>query len=720
MLTSLHGLFASPHPQGAEANSKDAATIYREPARPRGAALFLTLAFAAMIAVFVLAMMEAVMSENMSTDSMVLDAQARYLAESGAEYAIQQLKSNIANGLPLAAGANVQVLPRASAGEAYLPGYDGTTAGVPVVMWKAIRIQASGTQSTGVGGVTQTDQLYAVTSRAVVKDPEDPSRRGVAYVSKLLDMNMVPLCQYLAFYSAFDLEMLPASTATLQGRIHCNGNIWIGAGPGRTMAINTNAMTAAGTIQRQRKDVPPSASNHYMTGTVQIKVAAPVVADNAPVNSTNYPPMEARGALKTAAGVTVPTSAAPSGYDSNFNGYDANSDGNFTAPNDLKPFASGSQDRWQGSVQTGAQGVPTLAAPTDISAYRAPVSGETPSYRFDSWSKTWVPATGSAATSVPGHYLQDASLVLSSNGRTTKLTDSSGNLLLQLDRFWDNMWFVAANNLKDSNGAPINPISETAMFDTREYDPATDTTTSQPGYFSPGMVKVTQIDLDKLNQSYYNNNPIFPTTGPGSVIFAYRTDTTTVNPNGIRLANGAELNNNLTFVSEDPVYVKGDFNTTNEKAAIILADAVTLLSNQWDDSMTSTSDLKVPASDLNVNAALMAGSYATQAPDANGNGGLYNGGFENLPRFLEDWSASGKAINILGSFACLFTSKFAQGPWVYGGNHYTAPVRNWNFDTKFLQANFQPPDSPVSVGETRVAFWRGRYLAWWPIADYSD
>lgn len=678
------------------------------PVHPRGAALFITLAFAMLIAVFVVTMMQAAMSENMGTDSMVLDAKARCLAESGAEYAVQQLKFNIANILPLASGANTQVLPRADTGDAYLPGYDGTVVGAPVVIWKAIRVQSTGTQSIGAGGVTQTDQLYAVTSRAVVTDPEDPSRMGVAYSNKLLDMNMIPLFQYLAFYSAFDLEMLPGNTATLQGKIHSNSSIWIGAESGKTLTVNTDAMTCSSTIQRQRKDNPTSAPNHYMPGTVQIKRAD--VPDNAGVNSNNYPVMESRGTLKTSRGIVVPTSAAPSGYDSNFNGYDANGNGNLNDPTDLQSFAAGSQDRWQGSVQTGAQGVPTLAAPTDVSAFRPPVSGETPTYRFDPATNTYVPAAGSAANLVPGHYLQDANLVLSSTGSSTKLARSDGALLVQLDKGSGGTWGVTTNNLKNSSGQTINPVSETALFDARE-----NTT-----------VRVTQMDLGKLNQSYYNSNPVFPTSGAGSVIYAYRTDTPlnpsnpSTSPNGIRLANGATLNNHLTIASEDPVYVKGDYNSVNEKASIILADAVTLLSNQWNDSMNSaaTSPPK-PGGNLNFNAAVMSGAYATKAPDINGNGGQYNGGFENFPRFLEDWSSTDYAVNILGSFVSLFTSKSAKGTWVYGGNRYTAPVRNWNFDSKFLSPGFQPPDFPVSVGETRVAWWRGRYLPWWPLNTYS-
>jgi hypothetical protein len=224
--------------------------------------------------------------------------------------------------------------------------------------------------------------------------------------------------------------------------------------------------------------------------------------------------------------------------------------------------------------------------------------------------------------------------------------------------------------------------------------------------------------------------PVVPTTGSGTVMYAYRTDSTTINPNGIRLTDGASLSNNMLIVSQDPVYIQGNFNTTNERGAVIMGDAINLLSNQWNDSMTSTSSLPVPTAPLNINAAMMTGAYATVPPGTSGTypNGLYNGGMENFPRFHEDWSTAGSnnsnnAVNINGSFVSLFTSQYAQAPWVYGSesatvggktynwNTYTAPIRNWNFDPNLLKSSFQPPGFPLSIGETRVVWWLGRTVA---------
>jgi len=674
-------------------------------ASARGSALVVALSFAALLALLVTALITRAMAENMGTDSLVGDAQARYLAEAGAEYAIRQLKTNIANNYALPAGGNTVVLT------GYLPGFAKNTQRLPVVQWKAVRIETTPTRtSKDSDGVTHTYQLYAVTGWCVLLAQGSPARYNEVYVNKMLDLDMVPLFQYLAFYNAYDMEMLPGNNATLQGRIHSNYDIYMGAEAGNTLTVDSYSIKATGTLQRQRKDNPPSASNHYMTGTVQVSTASAAVSvpptAMPTINAANFPVLAARGTLATPSGALVPTSVAPSGNDSNFLGYDGNNDGKISGTADLAGFAQNSASTWGGSIQTGANNVPTLAAPTDIRAFRPPVNSETPNYAFNSSTQTWQPASGSAATSVKGNYNQNANLVLQSNGTKTQLllNGTTPTVLLEL-----NGGTVSTNLLKNAAGAAVNPLSEKTMFDGREYDPATDASTS-------GTVKVTQVDMGVLNTAQYAGAPIFPTTGSGSMIYAYRTDTTAQNPYGFRLTNGATLNNNMTLVSEDPVYVKGNFNTVagSEKGVILMADAINLLGNEWNDSMTKSSTLPVPTSNLEINAAIMSGSYATKKPDANGNGGVYNGGFENFPRFHEDWSASGKTVNMLGSFNSLFPSTYAQGKWVYGGLAYTAPVRNWKFDTGFLTQWANLPGMPVSVGETRVVWWLGRQMQWWP------
>jgi len=73
-------------------------------------------------------------------------------------------------------------------------------------------------------------------------------------------------------------------------------------------------------------------------------------------------------------------------------------------------------------------------------------------------------------------------------------------------------------------------------------------------------------------------------------------------------------------------------------------------------------------------------------------GNNYSGGVENFPRFLEDWS--GKTFTYKGSMVDMFASETATGKWVYGGNYYNAPTRNWSFDVQFLNSTTLPPGTP--------------------------
>ncbi|MCY3018099.1 MAG: hypothetical protein NTW87_03585 [Planctomycetota bacterium] len=668
---------------------------------PRGSALFLSLGISLLLAVLVTVMFQAVMTESMSTDSLMLNTQARYLAESAAEYAIRQLKVNIANEYIMTNGTVGAAVLSGS-----IPHFEPEATGQPPkasAQYKVIRLEmAPGRDFIDPDGVTHKYQKYAVTGRGYVPDPQGTREFGEVYVNKVIDVDFVPLFQYLAFYNRFDLEMLPGNDVTLKGRVHSNYDIYVGAEAGKTLTVNTGYMKSYGRLERHRKDAPTTAGNYYMTGTVQVRKAS--AKDTAPVNSSNYPAIEARGTLKTPNNTTVPTSVAPSGYDSNFDGYDGNNDGTISGNSDLKSFVDGVQDRWEKTLEVGYNGVPSLEALTDIKAYRAPVHGETPTHRYNTTTKLWEPASGSGATHVPGQFLSAADLVVVGTGTRTKLImkdgSAEGKVLVDTGS-------PAVNKLRNASNATINPLSEKTMYDAREGK----------------TVKVTEIDMALLNaaKDVDTGQKIYPTAGAGLTLYGYRTDaydatgSNPAQPYGIRLTNGATLNNKLTVVSEDPVYVKGNFNTVagGDKGCAIVADAINLLSNQWNDSKTASSGLPAPTADLEFNAAVMAGAPATTQAQG-GTAGQYNGGFENFVRFHEDWTGAGRAVNILGSFVSLFASAYAKGNWVYGSNRYTAPVRNWNFNTKFLNPDYAPPGFLCSIGETRVVWWRGRQMQWWP------
>ncbi len=226
-------------------------------------------------------------------------------------------------------------------------------------------------------------------------------------------------------------------------------------------------------------------------------------------------------------------------------------------------------------------------------------------------------------------------------------------------------------------------LNETLVYDYREHPSG-----SHPSNNTP--VKVTNVDIKALEAiiGHASNGTVYMT----------RDDSVLNTANsGFKLVNSSTLNDATTFVSDLPVYIQGDFNkhtsadptTDTWKPCAVVADAITLLSNSWDNAKSNWKDhnvnpsLSMPsASNTEYDFVMITGNVPTQ-------GGQYSGGLENFPRFLEKWS--GKSANIKGGFIQLFRSKYATGKWSYG-KYYKAPIRNWGSEPRFSNLNDLPPE----------------------------
>jgi len=183
-------------------------------------------------------------------------------------------------------------------------------------------------------------------------------------------------------------------------------------------------------------------------------------------------------------------------------------------------------------------------------------------------------------------------------------------------------------------------------------------------------------------------------------------DSNTVNNYGVRVRNGGELKSTLftapaikglTVVTNQAVYIEGDYNAVNKKPAAFLADSANVLSNAWNDGNSNSSLSSRVASNTTIQAALLSGTDTTGYVEGSGgqDAGAYNGGVENYPRFHEKWS--GKTLTYLGSFVSLNRPIRVDGAWVYGAPQYQAPIRDWGYDTDFNQAENLPPLAPRFV-----------------------
>lgn len=224
------------------------------------------------------------------------------------------------------------------------------------------------------------------------------------------------------------------------------------------------------------------------------------------------------------------------------------------------------------------------------------------------------------------------------------------------------------------------------------------------------LVSTTDIDMNALTL-WYQQYLADPANGGGTLgtagfmVYASRSPNAAfanlANPmQAIRLQGGLgggapvpQLLGNTTFATDNPLFIQGDFNTINRQGVAIIADAINVLSNGWagKNCAVNTPNTNVPTS---VNAAFITGNSETFANFA--------GGAINYPRFHEWWVNT--PFNYRGAFINLWTSQQAVGNWCLGGNCYSAPIRNWGWETNFANPNFWPPFIPSVYEVERVGF----------------
>jgi hypothetical protein len=254
---------------------------------------------------------------------------------------------------------------------------------------------------------------------------------------------------------------------------------------------------------------------------------------------------------------------------------------------------------------------------------------------------------------------------------------------------------VATDQSGNSVSLPSGMITTSTFYDGREYN----------------MMQVTNVDISKVPASWFStggvlaNGLLYVANSSGGPSASCPQGTRGVaNPcPAVRLINGATLpsSGGLSVASQNPVYIQGDYNTTSNgpggvthPPAAVMADAVTVLSNNWKDSNAATTSSALGnrnATSTTINAAIATGP-SNESTSAGGNGQV-----ENDIRLLENWS--GQTLTYTGSIVDLWHSEQVKAPWQNTGVYYNAPIRNWRYDTLFNTT--PPPGTPRGVVMTR-------------------
>lgn len=448
---------------------------------------------------------------------------------------------------------------------------------------------------SGVDKATQDYELIAEASHP------DNASLGVllpiqanATIHAVATLKQSSIFSYSIFYTS-DLEILPGPNMSMTGRIHANGDMYLGVRAGNTLSLDTESVHATGEVYRTRKDNP----GDLMTGQVRIKKTGEMT----------YPEM-----------TLIPL------RDSTYS-----------------DWVNFSNTTWSGSVQSSGHGVQYIQPVTIPSIQPGGFYYNNAGLRV-----IYDPAVSSQ----PKVYERQ------SGGTYTDITSSLPAGTVTQGQF--------RNNRENSN-----------------YD-----------------VVVTNVDVQKLRDSgHYPSNGLIYASRTNAVPASGRTSDTS---HGIRLVNGSQVkpagtSGGLTVVTNNPLYVQGDFNTTDKRSVALISDALNVLSNSWTDATSYNPLNNRVASNTTVNAGFVSGIVPTQGSD-------YSGGFENYPRFLEKWDSGGKVLTVGGAFVNLWDSQIATGEWVYGGNQYTAPVRQWAYDST-LQSS-PPPFTPIAVEAVNKVWWQ--------------
>jgi len=500
-------------------------------------------------------------------------------------------------------------------------------------------------------GLNAIEYRYSVFSEAV--PPNDT--RPEAILEMVFRTRLVPMFQFAAFYDK-DLEILPGPDMTLDGRVHSNGELYLDS-DGNTLTISGQVTTAGG-IHRGRKD------RSVCDGDL-------VLPDGTP-----------DGRAVDCSDPDVPASsfdAVPDAYFADFAGQVRTRLDPLTVP-EPEAFDIGGAYYEEADVRialdlTGASPRPVVLTPELAGGQPQVDESLTATLNTCLAMDVTDPVDRPyAAGSLPGYEAVFADGNGTDEVRAVEYSRS----------FYDNREGATLSVLEIDAQGVLDCLDANAGF-------------APDQFFKEQDEDFRGIDTERNGGLVWYLTVLGPDAEDAGSNYA------------VRVRNGATLASTdpdapqiagLTVASNQPAFVAGDYNRDADwRPAAFITDTVNVLSDAWGDSWTdadSTSWSARGAQTTEVNAAFLSGTDVTGgAEGAGGQGGAYNGGLENYPRFHENWS--GRTFRYRGSFVSLGEPAHADGAWSYGRPVYTAPNRDWDYDARFNQAQNLPPLSPRFV-----------------------
>ncbi|RKX33813.1 MAG: hypothetical protein DRP71_09205 [Verrucomicrobia bacterium] len=538
----------------------------------------------------------------------------------------------------------------------------------------------------------KTMDLYEVTvyGSATATDPLGPPI--TTYASQRIQARDAPLFTHAIFYN-IPMEIAPGPTMDVIGPVHSNNEMYIQAGSGLNF-----------------RDVVTSAAGMH------------------------HGPLPGIGKSTSNADVTF--------RDGSANQVSMN-DGSDWLNSGMDEWRATASQRWDGYVQSSSHGVQKHNAigTTDY----VPDDPDTAANELQNPAHDLIepPDSAAAGTTTENEKLANKA------GLYVYVDTATQNVTLFKDATARNAYFASG----DTSGVvtyvddPARPLISTTAID---YDSSV-TNVDGSAYAETEhlqmiydqrwekFVDMYSVDVGVLREAVHGTG-----TGFGNYNEASKTESSPGDWNGIvyvemsspgisqgdsnrapaiRLHNGKKIPNRqeidaggvdgFSLVTNGALYVQGHFNAdgsisaasattpdSGESPAALMADAINILSTDWDDDDSFDGVNDRTADPTEISAAILTGNVPS---DPNRSGSQrYSGGVENFPRFLEKWTGVDFAYR--GSMVALFESEVAKGAWGKS-NVYSPPIRNWGFNSLFGAGNRRfPPGTPSTRSYRRVDY----------------
>ena len=731
----------------------------RSPVRStRGSGIAFALIFAGVIAAVLASMLRWVLTEASLNQRSLFRLEARNAAEAIAEYGMSQVRYKMENTSTFLAnsftpsGSETISLPATSL-------FDGThvnTSLSRLVAGNIANVVSGGSTTLYYIDANDPNNIndplkgkwifrrdIPIYAKAVVNVQGGPPI--TAYVREKISVRGAPLFAHATFYN-MDMELSPGGTMNIYGPVHVNGDIYVSS---TGVSLNFyNTVTCTGNIYHAWKNYLNTTHGQITSGHGQdLDLDSPVTFKNR---------------LGTQVSMLVGTTWKDSTLGTSTTIDSTNNSGGYAtqaaystalataATSNRTTYRTYASTTWNGNVQTAANGVQNYT-PVAIGRYAEDTS---PSDGTDQSVNTGrlmieppVPSTAS-------------STLYSAEVEAQKFSNQAG-LYIQIVPASGYSNITSGGNTTTSDptvpaiitvraGGPAGTVATTLPTGLISYQPYKLITGSGPTYsVNRGMydqrrglgIDLVELDITVLKEAVAQMQLASASRNVTKAISSLETshwtgiiyievtnnpttrlDGTTIaaaggNAVGIRLINGNTpvpsygTTEGLTIATNAPLYIKGHYNDdgsgtlsasvsrSGEKPATIAADAITLLSRNFDDE-TSRRTVRqvVPSSrDTVVAAALLTGISPTNKDGS----ARDSGGAHNLLRFLETWSQNSNAVYIRGSQVALFESRIADEPWRI--DYYSAPTRNYGFCDLYQNGRY-PPGTPRVISYRRTDY----------------